>query len=519
MKKYVILFVLLISYISITAQEESVDNYNPKYLNWQNKDLSINDVMGTSVNKLYEHIKDMKPKRTVIVAVIDSGIDIMHEDLEGQIWTNDDEIPDNNIDDDDNGYTDDVHGWNFIGNANGENVNYENYEYTRIVKKSEESDYLSKAKEQYNKELKYREDNIKGFKNFEKSYYSAKEFILKETGVEVNSLEDLKKVDSKNENVLNAKNFLLEKYSLGFTEEALEEVLEMNQEYLDYYLNLDFNPREIVGDDPNDFDDRNYGNNDVIGTSYDHGTSTAGVIAAVRGNGIGIDGIATDVEIMTLRVVPDGDERDKDIAIAIIYAVDNGANIINMSFGKQYSPNKEFVDFAVKYAQDHNVLLVHSAGNYGVDLDLYPSYPSDRLNDNTELKNWISVGASSIEIDKYFVGIFSNYGKEYVDIYSPGVDVISLYGDSRYRASSGTSIAGPIVSGIAALIWSYYPDLTASEMVTILKESSYKPKKNLKVLKPDLENEKRKKVKFSELSESGGIVNAYEAFKLAGEYK
>lgn len=519
MKKYVILFVLLISYISITAQEESVDNYNPKYLNWQNKDLSINDVMGTSVNKLYEHIKDMKPKRTVIVAVIDSGIDIMHEDLEGQIWTNDDEIPDNNIDDDDNGYTDDVHGWNFIGNANGENVNYENYEYTRIVKKSEESDYLSKAKEQYNKELKYREDNIKGFKNFEKSYYSAKEFILKETGVEVNSLEDLKKVDSKNENVLNAKNFLLEKYSLGFTEEALEEVLEMNQEYLDYYLNLDFNPREIVGDDPNDFDDRNYGNNDVIGPSYDHGTSTAGVIAAVRGNGIGIDGIATDVEIMTLRVVPDGDERDKDIAIAIIYAVDNGANIINMSFGKQYSPNKEFVDFAVKYAQDHNVLLVHSAGNYGVDLDLYPSYPSDRLNDNTELKNWISVGASSIEIDKYFVGIFSNYGKEYVDIYSPGVDVISLYGDSRYRASSGTSIAGPIVSGIAALIWSYYPDLTASEMVTILKESSYKPKKNLKVLKPDLENEKRKKVKFSELSESGGIVNAYEAFKLAGEYK
>ncbi|PLX05765.1 MAG: peptidase S8 [Marinilabiliales bacterium] len=461
----------------------------------------------------------MKPKRTVIVAVIDSGIDIMHEDLEGQIWTNDDEIPDNNIDDDDNGYTDDVHGWNFIGNANGENVNYENYEYTRIVKKSEESDYLSKAKEQYNKELKYREDNIKGFKNFEKSYYSAKELILKETGVEVNSLEDLKKVDSKNENVLNAKNFLLEKYSLGFTEEALEEVLEMNQEYLDYYLNLDFNPREIVGDDPNDFDDRNYGNNDVIGPSYDHGTSTAGVIAAVRGNGIGIDGIATDVEIMTLRVVPDGDERDKDIAIAIIYAVDNGANIINMSFGKQYSPNKEFVDFAVKYAQDHNVLLVHSAGNYGVDLDLYPSYPSDRLNDNTELKNWISVGASSIEIDKYFVGIFSNYGKEYVDIYSPGVDVISLYGDSRYRGSSGTSIAGPIVSGIAALIWSYYPDLTASEMVTILKESSYKPKKNLKVLKPDLENEKRKKVKFSELSESGGIVNAYEAFKLAGEYK
>ena len=299
----------------------------------------------------------------------------------------------------------------------------------------------------------------------------------------------------------------------GFVDDAMiERLLASNAIYLNYYLNKDFNARTVVGDDPSTMDNKYYGNNDVKGPRSDHGTSVAGVIAAQRNNEIGINGIASNVKIMTLRSTPDGDERDKDVALAIIYAVDNGADIINMSFSKDLSPQKEFVDSAVRYAEKHGVLLVHGAGNKGLDLDLNESFPSDIYLDRTEPTNWLNVGATHIYLDKELCGVFSNYGMKHVDIFAPGVDVVSLDSSNTYIETSGTSIAAPILTGIAALILSYYPDLEPADLITILMESSHKVTKPKKVLIPNLSEPKRKKVKFSTLSKSGGIVNAYNAF-------
>ncbi len=512
---------LLFAFITgnIFAQERKVEDTNQKYLNWQNKDFATDKVLGTSVDKLYNTaLKDIKPKKTVVVAVIDGGVDINHEDLAGQIWVNEDEIVGNNIDDDNNGYVDDIHGWNFIGNSSGKNITYENLEYTRIVKAGDETnkDYAA-AKSKYDAKLAEMTEEKKNVDGFEKVYLEAKSIIYKKTGIEVHNLQDLSKVDSYDNNVLNAKQFLKEKYSLGFTEEDLAYIQERNAEYLDFLLNLEYNPREVIGDNPLDLKDRAYGNNDVKGPRADHGTSVAGVIAGLRNNGLGINGIATDVKIMVIRSTPKGDERDKDVALAIIYAVDNGADIINMSFGKEFSPNKEFVDNAVKYAEDHNVLIVHSAGNYGLNLDLNESFPSDRYIDRTEAKNWISVGASDMLPDMNLAGIFSNYGVKHVDIFAPGVNVTSLDTCNTYDTGSGTSIASPVVTGIAALILSYYPDLKPEELIQIIMESANKANLPKKVLVPCLSSPKRKKVKFSELSKSGGIINAYDAFMLVQE--
>jgi subtilisin family serine protease len=273
----------------------------------------------------------------------------------------------------------------------------------------------------------------------------------------------------------------------------------------------------LVGDDPYDLDDRFYGNPDVKGPRSNHGTSVAGVIAAIRDNNIGIDGIATDVKIMVLRSTPGGDERDKDVALSIIYAVDNGADIINMSFGKDFSPQKQFVDYAVKYAEERGVLLVHGSGNSGVNIDLEESFPSDRFLDGGTPTNWLSVGATSMKLDMEIAAVFSNYGKMNVDVLAPGVNIISTDSSNTYSMNSGTSLSSPIAAGIAALILSHYPELTPAQLIEVITEGAYTFSKPKKVFIPSLKDEKRKKYRFSELSESGGIINAYGALLKAEE--
>jgi subtilisin family serine protease len=286
------------------------------------------------------------------------------------------------------------------------------------------------------------------------------------------------------------------------------------RESLEKYLNVDFNPRALVGDNPADITDTNYGNPDVKGPRSNHGTSVAGVIAAGRGNGLGVDGIATDVRIMCLRSTPNGDERDKDVALAIRYAVENGADVVNMSFGKAYSPEKKFIDDAVRLAEQRNVLLVHGSGNESQDIDAAESYPSDRYLDQTEATNWINVGASGLTSDETLASFFSNYGQRHVDIFAPGENIISTDSSSTYSMNDGTSLSAPVVAGVAALLLSYHPELKPQDVIRILEESSIKMDK-LKVLQPGRGKEERKRVKFNTLSKSGGIVNAYEAMKLA----
>ncbi len=514
LKKLIIPIALLFIFQnSAFTQVTTIDQLDQSFINWYNKDLSTDAIMGTSVEKVYSQIlKDgKKARKKVIVAVIDSGVDIDHEDLQGKIWVNQDEIPGNGIDDDGNGYVDDIHGWNFLGNAEGENIANENLEYTRIVRdKTASGNVFLKAEKKYQEELASKREEFNNLMGFQQYYLNIKSFLYSQTGFEVNNLEDLKKIESSDPQVMEASKFLKERYETGFTEEGLQEYIIYLSDYLEYHLNKAFAPRALIGDDPTDISDRDYGNPDVIGPDSRHGTGVASVIAANRGEGIGIDGIAGFAEIMVVRSTPNGDERDKDVALAIMYAVDNGAQIINMSFGKDFSPQKEFVDMAVKYAEDKGVLLVHAAGNDGKDIDNSDNFPSANYRDGKVASNWIEVGASAKLMDKEMATTFSNYGREKVDIFAPGHNIIAADTSNTYSMNSGTSLAAPVVSGVAALLLSTYPDLSPQEIKEILMVSSYKAKKPRKIYLPG-DDEKKKKVKFKNLSQSGGIVNAYEA--------
>ena len=529
MKKILPLLLLVIS-ISLKAQAQEKP---PK--NWFNLDPVEDKVNGVSTSKAYEYLNG-KTSKTVVVAVIDSGIDILHEDLKDVIWINEDEIPDNGIDDDNNGFVDDIYGWNFIGGKDGKNVDKDSYElareYKRLLAKYEgktagdfkkkeraEFEYWAEIKAEYEKS---REENIGQLpllkdidvqlRRFNKLFEA---YLLTER-VDFDAINGISSTDQV---ILQGQAILRNIYQV--TDESLSmdsliyflgEDLKQMQTMAEYNYNLDFDPRTIVGDDPTRLDDIGYGNNDVIGIDTDnfHGTHVAGIIAAKRGNGIGIDGVANNVKIMALRAVPDGDERDKDVANAIRYAVDNGAQIVNMSFGKGHSPNIEYVYDAIRYAESKGVLLVHAAGNSGENIDEANNFPNDYLGKKRNMSNWVEVGASSWGSEDNYVGSFSNYGKKNVDVFAPGVAINSSAPDNSYQDADGTSMASPVTAGVAALVLSYFPELKADQLKDILMKS-VRSLNNLRVYQPGTGEE----VKFSSLSVSGGIINAAEAVKLA----
>jgi subtilisin family serine protease len=517
---------------------------------WFLRDPEADQMQGVSAEKTYTTLLKDKPSKTVLVAVIDSGIDIEHEDLKDVIWTNEDEIPDNGIDDDKNGYIDDIHGWNFIGGKTG-NVDEDTYEvtreYARLKKTFENMDpkkVTKKNKDQYEKWLVVKKKYDNDFKSNKDQYDQYKEqyelyenalntltfcdsVLSKSLGKPV-SKSSLSEVSATNDTVRFAKETLSKVMENVEGDIAVSEFLNELKEYLlqlkngvdhygtavEYGYNLDFNSRTVVGDDPNNLYEKGYGNNDVEGPDARHGTHVAGIIGANRKNDVGIKGIADNVRIMSVRAVPNGDERDKDVANAILYAVDNGAKVINMSFGKSFSPQKDAVDKAVKYAESKGVLLIHAAGNDGDDLDKESNYPSKILSSGNEASNWLEIGASSFGADENFVGSFSNYGKKSVDLFAPGVQIYSTIPNNHYENLQGTSMASPVAAGVAALIWSYFPDLTASQVKTILKQSTRKFD-GLKVTRPGSTDD----VPFTSLSATGGLVNAYEAVKLASTFK
>jgi subtilisin family serine protease len=298
----------------------------------------------------------------------------------------------------------------------------------------------------------------------------------------------------------------------GLTPEVLVEARKDAENRLQYGLNPAFNPRTIVGDDTTNVNQRGYGNNEVTGPDATHGTHVAGIIGAVRGNSVGLDGVAgASVKLMILRAVPDGDERDKDIANAIRYAADNGAQVINMSFGKAYSPQKEAVDAAVRYAESKGVLMVHAAGNEGANLDTSPSFPTRAFLASGAARNWIEVGASTPGADA-LAASFSNYSHTGVDVFAPGESIWSTVPGNQYRRLQGTSMAAPVVTGLAALIMSYYPSLSATDVKDILIQSSTKYTSQVSL--PGSESEHRA---FTDLSVAGGVVTAYTALRLAAQ--
>jgi subtilisin family serine protease len=497
--------------------------------NWFNLDPQENQVQGVSTEKAYEYLKN-RPSKTVVVAVIDSGIDIAHEDLQGKIWTNEDEIAGNGLDDDKNGYVDDVHGWNFIGGKDGRNVEYDTQELTRLyvelkakfegpkaakLQKKEKEAYAlyRRVKAEYEKEWEEAQAQYDQFQQLFKAYQAASAIISQHLGKETFTEQDLENIASADPKVIQARSMLSYMAQNDLTAEAFTEGEDYYMAKIKYHLNPAYNPRNIVGDDYEDVKEKGYGNNDVTGAFAEHGTHVAGIIAANRSNSLGIKGIADNVKIMVLRAVPNGDERDKDVANAIYYAVDNGARVINMSFGKAYSPYKQAVDAAVKYAEDKGVLLVHGAGNDGKNIDGADNFPTRQLSARKEVANWIEVGASSWSDAPGIVGDFSNYGKKSVDVFAPGVDVYSTVPKQGYKSNSGTSMAAPVTAGVSALLLSYFPDLDAQEVRDIILKSTVKHT-GLKVHQPG-EAKRPTMVGFEELSVSGGIVNAYEAVRMA----
>jgi len=308
--------------------------------------------------------------------------------------------------------------------------------------------------------------------------------------------------------------FLRGRFEMGLTDETVSAMTAYSIEHMDYYLETSFTPRGVVGDDPDDITDIGYGNPDVRGPDASHGTAVAGVIAAVRGNGIGINGVADHVRIMAIRAVPQGDERDKDVALAIRYAVDNGADIINMSFGKDFSPQKAFVDEAVRYAEEKGVLLVHASGNDGRNIDVSDNFPTPIYSEGGMATNWLEIVANAMEVDEYIAASFSNYGKRQVDLFAPGASVVSLDLDDTYSLHDGTSLSAPVVTGVAAMILAYHPEATPQGLIDLLIETVRPVKKPKRLLQPTQEGE-RVMVRFQELSTSGGILNAYDALKVA----
>ncbi|PLX21697.1 MAG: peptidase S8, partial [Marinilabiliales bacterium] len=389
MKKTLLILTLICFFIDfLDAQDEKKpieeSQINNIYFDWFNKSPIDDFIYGAEVNKAYDSLLAGKESTTVVVAVIDGGMDIYHEDLKDNIWVNEDEIPDNGIDDDNNGYIDDVHGWNFIGNSEGENISYENLEITRIYKQyknkfdqvsrnqltdSEKETYelFQDAKKRYEKAIKEANRNKEYFLRYKNKYYDTYNHIAKALGKDVITLGDLDSLLIHNKEFKKDIKFQYNYVKYGFKEEVFDEFEGYINEELNYHLNPDFNPRDIIGDSPTDMNEI-YGNNNVYGPEADHGTFVAGIIGATRNNDIGIKGIAENVKIIALKAVPNGDERDKDVAKAIHYAVDNGARIINMSFGKELSPYKYLVDEAIQYAQMNGVLIIHAAGNDGYDI-------------------------------------------------------------------------------------------------------------------------------------------------------
>lgn len=526
MKKIIIrlsLSVFAIGISSIFFAQEKNDKEFDAILNW------YNGKKGMQTEKGYKKLKN-KQSNTVIVAVIDSGIDIEHEDLKGKIWVNTKEIAGNGIDDDKNGYIDDINGWNYLGNSKGENVDAATLEKTRILRDlSKKFDGIdpatlsAKEKEEYALYEKVKKDVEDDRANYSqylpqiqmlpmlieqvptmvgaqigKTNYTQKD--LDKWNPETDDLKQLKQL---------ANAILSGDLSLKMVEEQKKQITDM----LDFNLNVDFNERLIIGDNPNDFSDIHYGNNNVEGPDALHGTHVGGIIGAVRGNGLGGDGVADNVKLMVLRAVPNGDENDKDIALAIRYAVDNGAKVINMSFGKGYSPHQKEVFEAFKYADSKGVLLIHAAGNDNANIDKDPNFPTSLYSFQKEkLDLFLTIGASTRFPKENLAANFSNYGQTKVDIFAPGFEIYNSVPQSEYMKLQGTSMAAPMVAGVGALLMSYFPTLSSHEIKDIMLKSAT----SFKGTKQHLPGSEEL-VDFGTLSVTGGVINVYNAVKMCLE--
>ena len=497
-------------YSSLKSYDKSSITSKIDLNNWHNLDPEIDSIPGTSVERAHnELLKGLKGEK-VIVAVIDTGLDIDHKSLSNNIWINKDEKI-NGKDDDENGYIDDINGWNYLGSAYNETR-----DMTRILRdKKINNRKYNLVEEEINKEVKKSNEQLYILNYYIQILEESKELLSKYLNDDKFSVEDVNNIKNEDEKLIRAKNIYVDFDSYGYTKEYLNEGIEQYNDFINYHFNIDFNGR-TTNDDIYDLNDTNYGDANInnIKDSESHSTHVSGIISGDRENKSGNKGINNLVEIMALRAIPNGDEYDKDVARAIRYAVDNGAKVINGSFGKYFSSNPEWVIDAIRYASENNVLVIAAAGNESKDLDSLSNdnYPNDQFFNKDEFSDtFIKVGASSINLNENFTAYFSNYGKINVDIFAPGVDIYSSMPSNKYKSQSGTSMASPVVAGIASLIFSYFPKLSAKKVKEIILESGIDIDLNIE----NLGDNKH----FKEYSKSGKLVNAYNALILASRSK
>ncbi|MCH8554452.1 MAG: S8 family peptidase [Schleiferiaceae bacterium] len=545
MKKFCFFTASFFLSISLWAQVEVQEIEESKLKNWYLQDVTTGSYPGVGADRVYAELLADKEADTVIVAIIDSGMEPTHDGLKPVMWVNPGEIPGNGIDDDGNGYIDDVYGWNFIGGKDGKNIGADTFEVTRLFvkldKKFKDVDPKSlskKEKKEYEQYLVYKTEINKqrtqakaGMNQFNAIVESLEALGEQFEDGRPFTIENIENIDATGDEVLFlGKNIAsqimnsipLEITTFGEFYDLIADQFEGTKKYFKKQLetgyNTDFDERHIVGDNYDDVYERYYGNSDVQGPDAQHGTHVGGIVGAKAHAGDDIYGVARHVKLMSVRAVPDGDERDKDVANAIIYAVDNGASIINMSFGKGYSWNKQVVDEAVKYAAANDVLLVHAAGNSGQNNDVTDNFPNAYFEKRglfqpKRAKNWIEVGALAPATDETAPATFSNYGKKTVDVFAPGVSIYSTVPENTYEFLQGTSMAAPTVAGVAAIIRSHFPNLTAAQVREIIMKSVIPVEGE--VIKPG----SKEKVTFKDLCVTGGYVSAYEAVKLASQTK
>lgn len=505
-----------ISYSNTTSRISELSEAESQ--RWGHLDLIQDTVPGMSVDRAYTELLKKKKGQKVVVAVIDSGIDLNHEDLKDVLWVNSGEKAGDGIDNDGNGYIDDIHGYNFLGESY-----HEQMEIARIIRlKIGDQAYQDSAKSELDSKLQEAKEGLPQLEQIEQFVSMAHQNIQKELGKEYYSVEDLEKYTPKSPQEEQLVGVLIQVMGMGQDiPSALTDLNEGINYYkgrVDYHLNVDFDGRKPVGDNPYDFNDKKYGNGNpnIRDKEESHGTHVAGIIAGTRSNKKGVDGVAQNVKIMSVRTVPDGDEYDKDVALAIRYATDNGAKVINASFGKGYSPNSEWVYDALAYAASKDVLFVHAAGNDGADLDdpKNPNFPNDhKLQNSPEIvDNVITVGALSSSFGPEMIATFSNYGKQNVDVFAPGDAIYSSMPNNEYEFQGGTSMAAPAVAGIAALIRSYYPQLSAVQVKQIIMESGIAPEVKVTIGGPEGTMKT-----LTEISKSGKIANLYNAIILADQ--
>ncbi len=498
---------------------------------WQHLDWKADGVPGISADRAYQELLKGRPATSVLVAVIDSGIDSTQEDLKAVLWRNPREVAGNGLDDDHNGYVDDARGWSFLGGPDGRNIVIETLEQTRIFGQyraqfegktrkqvaaadREKFDVYERAKAAYEKDKQAEQERLSRLTDAQAR--NAEIFTRLKQALSVATLDSalLRRAAATHPELPEAGAVLAYLHRAGYASDeaasqGLAEALQRARDRVEKSLNPDYNPRALVGDHPADLAESRYGNPDSQGPNASHGTHCAGIIGAVRGNGLGADGVADAVRIMAVRSTPSGDERDKDVANAIRYAVDNGAQIISMSFGKDFSPDKAVVDAAMRYAADKGVLLVHAAGNSGDNTDQTAHYPSPQYLDGHDIPNLITVGASSRHNTAELAAPFSNYGRKTVDVFAPGVDIYSSTPHNTYAVFSGTSMAAPVVAGEAAVLKAYFPQLTTTQLKQIILQSAVPF--HTQVEQPG----DKALVDFDKLSRTGGIVNLYQAVLLA----